>query len=284
VRRLFVLCNLALLAIGPILAEANHDPKIWGISREEGFGLTSTAVERVAGTTTSSKVGSVLSDVVYQRRDQLCGGAGRVGDALDCAIEALETFRPRGCEGTDDFAVNPRFVDGVEDGEVVSTEFLVGDCAGDLAVPAVVVTLKDFAALDLAGSGITVEPDLPGGVTQGIINLPVNVFTSDRAQLLRATVLGQSVRVRAVPVSYVVDWGDGETTGPVRDPGSSGFDEGALQHVYSVPGSYRITLVTSWRGSWSVDGVVWTRIVGEVETRDVTGEFTQEERKPVLIN
>jgi len=51
-----------------------------------------------------------------------------------------------------------------------------------------------------------------------------------------------------------------------------------------VPGSYRITLVTSWRGSWSVDGVVWTRIVGEVETRDVTGEFTQEERKPVLIN
>ena len=241
--------------------------------------------KEATGYAPDSRVGAAVSDVVYEKRDRLCESLWP-GDLFDCVVEALVEFESQGCEGTDDFSLNPRFVDGVDSGEVVSTAFIAGDCVSELdgrgGAP-FTVTLTDFAALDLKGSGITVQPDLPGGATQGFVNLPVNVFSSDAAQVLEATVLGEPVQIRAVPTSFAVAWGDGEVTGPLKDPGTEVFDHGTLKHEYRRVADYAITLTTTWQGSWSFDGQTWTRIPGEVTTTDVTGQFSIKESLPVLV-
>ncbi len=129
------------------------------------------------------------------------------------------------------------------------------------------VTLDDFQRLPLPAGTSTVEP--PGGNV--LIRMPTNAYASDLEPVMLNTVtLGQPVQVRATPVRWSWDFGDGAVVGPTQDPGGP-YPELTNSHEYTARGSYGIAMTTYYAGEYSLDGATWLPIVGEAQ---VTGPPT----------
>ena len=138
------------------------------------------------------------------------------------------------------------------------------------------VTVEDFRRLPLPPATSVVEP--PGG--QVLINIETNTYATAERVVVPTEVLGQSVRVRATPVAYAWDYGDGASLGPVPDPGGPHPDLSAA-HVYTAPGTYPVTLTTTYAGEFSVGGGPWLPIDGTAEVtspaRSVTAHALRNE-------
>jgi hypothetical protein len=65
------------------------------------------------------------------------------------------------------------------------------------------------------------------------------------------TALGQ-LRINASG-SYIVDWGDGETSGPYSSEGMR-WPTGLITHEYQNVGSYDIVVTERWTATWSLGG------------------------------
>jgi hypothetical protein len=68
---------------------------------------------------------------------------------------------------------------------------------------------------------------------------------------LNLSIRGYSVAVRARPVLFTWNTGDG-TVSSVRSPGSAASP--ALNHIYETRGDFTVSLVTTWEGSYSFSG------------------------------
>lgn len=100
-------------------------------------------------------------------------------------------------------------------------------------------------------------------------NYNTNFWADPNPQEFTRTINGQNVVLRATPVSYTFDYGDGTTLGPVAYPGyqlgADVWDQPTdTSHRYTAPGDYYFSLTTTYRGEYSVDGGPWQVIDGTV--------------------
>ncbi|MGO1886203.1 MAG: PKD domain-containing protein [Citricoccus sp.] len=152
------------------------------------------------------------------------------------------------------------------------------------APPMPVVTLADFRALDIAPSRI--ESD-SGGF--GLIRANTNFYATEESQTLNTTMLGQGVAIQAVPVRWTWDYGDGSE--PLSNPYPGGpqrefNQETTTSHAYQDTGEFPVSLTTSYRGQFSVNGGPWIAIPGvaEVPSEPVSADIWRSKSKNVAEN
>ncbi len=133
---------------------------------------------------------------------------------------------------------------------------------GTTAPPVViVVTAADFQRLVIPPSTIRLDT---GGNT--LRTAHTNIYANAGVKMLNTTVLGQPVRVRAIPIEYIWDYGDGTTRRtwkPGEAIGGDPFDvETETSHQFEETGSFPINLTTVYTGQFSVNGGPWIPIDG----------------------
>lgn len=122
-----------------------------------------------------------------------------------------------------------------------------------------VVTEADLQKFALPAPRAKTQPD---GWT--VTGFPTNMYTDSGTTTISLTILGFDVRVRARPVSYQWDFGDGHVltthkTGRKIDAG----DTPVISHVYQRSEHAEVSLTTHYTGAYSVAGGVWLPIAGE---------------------
>ena len=138
-----------------------------------------------------------------------------------------------------------------------------GDPAAPDAAPVPVVTLADFRSLPLPAARPTIQPT--GG--QALIRMRTNTYVdpdSTAPQTFDITLLGTPVQVRATPVNYTWDYGDGSDPVTTDDPGAP-YPDLTTWHEYERPGDVAITLTTTYTGQYSVAGGLYLNIPGTVD-------------------
>mgnify|MGYP003951611303 CR=1 FL=1 len=137
----------------------------------------------------------------------------------------------------------------------------VGGCPEDPAT-VVVLTAADFRRLPLTASAPRVQP----ADGRGLVNMDLIVFTDPAPQVLSTTVLGVPVTVRATPVSYAWDFGDGSEPLVTTDPGAP-YPHQTVARPYRAEGTYQLTLRTTWTGTYQVNGTgPWHTVAGAATT------------------
>lgn len=199
-----------------------------------------------------------LDGVYYVDGVDPCSAAG--------TADGQSMFRTTVTVGTDGSLSDPRNAQGVclPPGAPTAS----GAPASGAAVPApIVVTLtqEDFQSLPIAAPPLTLNPNdwLP-------VQLEMIASAEDQTQVLTTTVLGQSVEVHAIPMSWTWDFGDG-TVMTTESPGEPwpAFD---ITHVYGYEGIYDVTVTTTFNGIYAVNGGPFQTIPG---TAQVTSEPQQ---------
>ena len=155
-----------------------------------------------------------------------------------------------------------RDVDSVTGASVLGTERLSG-CStpspGDGGVVVPVVSQEDFRSLGVQPLVAHLGP--PGDWIP--VGVDMVVWAESRVQEFDVEMLGQAVRVRATPVKYRWDFGDGTVLTTVF-PGRS-YPNKDVSMRYAFQGWYEVSLVTVFSGEFSVNGGVWQPIDGVVE-------------------
>jgi len=134
----------------------------------------------------------------------------------------------------------------------------------------IVVTAEDLQRLPIDPGGLVIQPDR-GWV---LVNLETIVWTGASEQTFSAVVLGTPVEVRARPIDFTWDFGDGSAPLTTTDPGAP-FPNHSVAHVYSDAAEQRqVTLTTRWAGEFEVNGSgVWQPVVGVATTSEVSQPF-----------
>jgi hypothetical protein len=152
-----------------------------------------------------------------------------------------------------------------------------GGCAADL-LP--VLTAEDFRRLPLAAPALTMQPDR-GWV---LVNIETIVMTDPAEQTLRTELLGHGIDVVATPTRYRYDFGDDLDPLITVSPGHPWPDHDTF-HVYQGPGTRQITLTTTWKGKYRVDGSpVWREVDGTAQTSTTSAPFEVQERRSHLVS
>lgn len=152
-----------------------------------------------------------------------------------------------------------------------------GGCAADL-LP--VLTQADFRRLPLAAPALTMQPDR-GWV---LVNIETIVMTDPAEQTLRTDLLGHGVDVIATPTLYRYDFGDELDPLLTHSPGHPWPNHDTF-HVYQRPGTRQITLTTTWKGRYRVDGSpVWRDVDGTAQTSTTSAPFEVQERRSHLVS
>ena len=126
-------------------------------------------------------------------------------------------------------------------------------------------TLADFRRLPLVPGDATVQTAANNEV---LIRARTNVYVDAPEQTFDVAILGTPVTVRATPVEYSWDFGDGSAPLTTTDPGAP-YPGLTTWHNYETSGDHAITLTTSYAGEFSVAGGPFQAIPG---TADVTGD------------
>lgn len=138
---------------------------------------------------------------------------------------------------------------------------------------------EEFTTLPIDGGSVQFEEDLLGF---GFINRHTNVFADVEDQSFQRDMLGIDVEIRAVPVDYHFDYGDGATR-TTASPGSSTADQAAsgsaltdvetpTSHVYQETGLYDVGLTTTFTGEYRIAGGTWTPIADSTTVEASPGQ------------
>jgi hypothetical protein len=114
--------------------------------------------------------------------------------------------------------------------------------------------ISDFRNLPVDAGRISIQPS-----PHTLIGANTNVYASATKQDHRIVLLGQDVAIHAVPVEFTWDYGDGVRRGPTSSPGGPlpverWGDETLTSHIYRETGDYQVSLTTTFRGTYSVNG------------------------------
>jgi hypothetical protein len=106
------------------------------------------------------------------------------------------------------------------------------------------VNLSDRLTKLVPTAGVAYQPEF-----EPLVKVPV-YFWCDLPELFqsRVEIIGEVIDVTLRP-SYLWSFGDGSTFA-TTDSGAA-YPNGAIQHSYQRPGSYVVTLVTTWNGSFT---------------------------------
>lgn len=134
---------------------------------------------------------------------------------------------------------------------------------GEPVDPPVVITLEDFQSQPIIAAEVVSEPN-----NFGLLGGHNNVWANVEEQEFTFETLGDEVRIRAWPVEYDWNYGDG-TTRSTMTAGNSVPEEDWLMvetptsHVYEETGDYNLVLTTRFNGDYSVNGGPWIPIAGQ---------------------
>lgn len=212
--------------------------------------------------------------ITLERYVYACAGNTYAGDpAVNVPCEESFQFCPAGPAALRQFYRYTTTITGVEvipgpgAGWVLNGVLCLptdaGDPAAAEAAPIPVVTLADFRSLPLPAGEPTIQP----GGGEALIRARTNVFVdpaSTEVQTFDITLLATPVTVRATPVSYAWDFGDGSAPLVTEDPGAP-YPDLTTWHEYSEPGDVAISLTTTYTGEYSVAGGPFTDIPGTAE-------------------
>lgn len=106
--------------------------------------------------------------------------------------------------------------------------------------------------------------------TTPLKNYHTNVYADTEEQTLTVEMLGRQVQIRATPVSYIYNYGDGTVIGPVADPGralpADTWDvKTSTSHQYQATGDYTVQITTIFTGEYKVEDGPWQQIDGTAE-------------------
>lgn len=128
------------------------------------------------------------------------------------------------------------------------------------APPVVItVTREDFARLPVKPLQAHAGP-VDGWLPVNMVNI---LHTNPETQELSTELLDTPVAIRATPVSYHWDLGDGNTI-TTTNPGNP-YPAETVSATYTQEGWYDITLTTTFSGQFSVNGGDWQDIDGTIE-------------------
>jgi hypothetical protein len=140
---------------------------------------------------------------------------------------------------------------------------------------------RAFTNLPIDGGAVSFDEELLGF---GYINQHTNVFAEVEAQTFSESLLGIDVQIRAVPVGYQFDYGDG-TSRSSSDPGGATIPhtpevrdlpavdvETPTSHIYRDTGVYPVNVTTTFIGEYRLSGADWTPISGSVDIPATPGE------------
>ncbi|MBI2709181.1 MAG: hypothetical protein HYX34_05745 [Actinobacteria bacterium] len=142
-------------------------------------------------------------------------------------------------------------------------------CLGPLGVPA--FDPAAFAEQYLRDVPLPVpDPTIPPG--RMIVAFPATVVTTTPVTFdTTAPSPFGPLRIRA-RADIVVDWGDGEQTGPYDHPGEP-YPNGHIVHRYASAGRYDVTVTYRWTTTWTW-GAQSGAIPGTIDTTTTIPRFT----------
>ncbi|GAA1717383.1 PKD domain-containing protein [Brachybacterium phenoliresistens] len=190
---------------------------------------------------------------------------GCIGIATVCPVaDAVVSFT--NSEG--DYSTLPTLQEGTRTDRVNQTSqdlgvrcysALVGDPAAGGAAVVITVTREDFAKLPV------IAPEAHAGPVDGWVpvNMDVVLYTDAEDQTLETSVLGIPVQIRAIPVSYTWDLGDGNTI--TTSESGRPYPAKDVTGTYRYEGWYDVTLTTTYAGQFSVAGGPWQDIEGTID-------------------
>lgn len=152
------------------------------------------------------------------------------------------------------------------------------------AAPPVVITVtaSDFQQLPIPPSTINLD-------TQGntLRTAHTNIYATASVRNLNTTVLGQPVRVRAVPIEYIWNYGDGTTRRTYESGEAVAGDPFDIQtetsHQFEGTGTFPINLTTVYTGQFSVNGGPWISINGVARVDSAPESMTVWKTKRSLV-
>lgn len=120
------------------------------------------------------------------------------------------------------------------------------------------LSLADRLQKALPTGGVAYQPGF-----EPLVKVPV-IFWSDipRTFNQKFSIVGEVVDVTLRP-SFTWSFGDGSIMN-TTDPGAA-YPNGSIQHTYLKPGTYLVTLLATWGGTWSHNGTI-RAVTGEVKT------------------
>jgi hypothetical protein len=205
-------------------------------------------------------------DTIAQSKSQTFGlqnpCTNRTGDILEDCLAERDCTTADGGEGVYMNVV-------VRQGDGPSTPWGEPMCVavaeaegGEDVVELPTFTLQDFRTLAVAPALSAVQP-----APDTLRGMHTNVWAEARPQQFSTELGGFPVQVRAVPVQYAWDYGDGTALGPTELSGAP-LAEGAwdvetdTSHVYTETGEYTVSLTTWFSGEYSVAGGPWLPVAG----------------------
>lgn len=130
---------------------------------------------------------------------------------------------------------------------------------GGAAPEVITVTREDFASMPVMPLVASAGPP-EGWLPAHMVNV---LYAESEPQTMDMTLLDTPVQVRATPVLYDWDLGDGNTIS-TTDPGEP-YPSEAVSSTYRYEGWYDVTLTTTFSGQFSVAGGPWQDIDGTIE-------------------
>ena len=127
------------------------------------------------------------------------------------------------------------------------------------------ITEEDFRRLPFTPARFALQPGV-----DTLKNYHTNIYANAEEQTLTTEMLGRQVQIRATPVSYIYDYGDGTIIGPIEDPGQAlpadAWDvKTSTSHQYKQTGDYTVQITTVFTGQYRVEDGPWQQIEGTAE-------------------
>ena len=205
---------------------------------------------------------------------QAGNGSGAIGAAWDPNTDPAfqKALRDRLMSNDDSGAAGVNMdivVGGASDGQrsARGTQMCVSNAQADGAgedgfVPLPVFTLQDFQRLAVAPAESHVQP-----APDTLKNMNTNVYAVAQPQTFITTLGGYPVSVRAYPVQYTWNYGDGATLGPTPLTGAPLADgqwdvPTDTSHVYRSTGGVSVVLTTSFYGEYNIADTGWQPVMG----------------------
>ncbi|WP_418907349.1 PKD domain-containing protein [Glutamicibacter endophyticus] len=200
----------------------------------------------------------------------------KIDDTCPIGLEA-----PSGCDSNPDAVLcddgsRPRLrliylLGGPRDGQLLSTDTLCPnepvpllDIPNDQVIveEKIVVSPAEFRKFPIKSFSVHSDPD---GVS--LIRAYTHFWAEGGTQEFHTVMSGKNVDVRAIPVEWLWDYGDG-TTARFSDPGGPVGDRSLSEatptsHQFQDTGLFQVKVTTMYRGEFRVENGPWEPIPGQ---------------------
>lgn len=122
------------------------------------------------------------------------------------------------------------------------------------------VSHEDFENQPIKPASLTMD-----NAPNSLKNYNTNIFAKSGEQRFNDNIMGENVEIKAIPISYTFNYGDGTTvttTNPGYSVGSQWDVRTPTSHQYKKPGKYTYTVTTTFRGEFRVPGGPWQVVPG----------------------